>query len=164
MIFLSVSLVCSTVSAEFVADINEIKAAYIYNFLKYTVWPQNLSEGPIEIGVINEGELFEKLSRITSTKLIANRPIRVSKITSLKGAKHFHVIFLGPDEIDSVKQLKSLPVLVVAFKAPKIEGTGIMINLYEDGANIKFEIDVNTISDSQLKVSSQLLKLAKVAK
>ena len=154
----------STVRAEVVADINEVKAAYIYNFLKYTTWPDKLSEGPVHIGVLNEDALFEKLSRVTSAKLIANRPILITKLTSLKDAKHFHVIFLGPNEVDAARQLRTLPVLVVTYKASKIEGTGIMINLYEDGGNIKFEIDVSTISDSQLKVSSQLLKLAKVVK
>lgn len=162
MVFLFMGLsVASTVSAE--VQEYEIKAAFIYNFIGFTEWPEKTGAN-LNICTLGESPLniaFDALEKKSAKGVI----IRVHRLRIEDSLKDCQVIFLGElDRMSFIKimnSLKSMPILTVTDSAGLVE-EGVMIELGIEERRIVFKINVESAKKSRLMISSKLLRLAKV--
>jgi len=161
-----------------------IKAAFLYNFLRFIEWPKEKmgdANEPMVIGLIGKdvfGDAFDDLKDRT----IEDRPVvlkRFKGIDELKkedkdkkseqhpqieAVRKSHLLFICPSEKQQIKEILKLiegyGVLTVADTEGFLESGG-MINLLTEDNKIHFEINITVTKEAEFQVRSKLLRLAK---
>ena len=147
----------------------DIKAAYLYNFIKYVEWPsQGLPDRSetITIGLLGENP-FGPVIHSLNGKMAKGGKVTVKENVSLAELTSCQVVFVGPSEKDRMPeildQLKNIKVLTVS----EIEGfaaRGGMINFVPEKNKVRFEINADAARRTGFSISSELMKLARVVK
>ena len=153
----------------------KIKAAFLYNFIKFIDWPPTKSsdEKTISIGIIGVNP-FGKAFEPVKDKQVGNKKIVVqlfnsldqSKLTDEKIAniKNCQVLFICNSEKKYFKEIIDLikddSVLTVGDTDGFLEAGGIIDFLIED-QKVCFEISNYSAKQAKLNIRSQLLRLAK---
>lgn len=142
----------------------EIKAAYLYNFIKYVDWP---SYGDtITIGVLGSNPFGNALAPLNG-KIVKGRRLTIRQVDSLRDAQRCQIIFVSSSERSRLQEifdnLKPARVLTVGEMQGFADGGGI-INFVEENNKVRFEINAEAARQAGLNISSELLKLAKLVK
>lgn len=136
----------------------EVKAAFLFNFLKFVDWPA-AQDGPWVIGVVASNPFAATLEETVRGKTIKGSPVIVKRLANLAGARGCHIVF-----VPTPAQAAFTPppgVLTVGDDPHFLEAGGIVSFYLEDG-KVRFEIQANTAKAAGLRVSAQLLKLGKL--
>jgi hypothetical protein len=145
---------------------DEVKAAFLYNFGKFVVWPgsSGRQEASFAIGVLGDSLMADVLDRIVRDKLVQDRRIEVRRIRSASEAQDCQILFIGAAERDRLGDildtLDRRSVLTVSDIDAFVDRGG-MIRLLLDQNKVRFEINRTVVDRAGLKMSSQLLKLAR---
>lgn len=141
------------------------KADFIIKLIDYVQWTGGAGtdgSGTVNIGVVGQSPILQSLKTASEGKKIT-----VKTITPEDPLTDFQILFITTkDKTELAKALKKIsgkPVLTVS-DCTGFAGFGVMINFYsEDGTGkVKFEANTLAAGDAGLKISSQLLKLAKI--
>jgi hypothetical protein len=142
----------------------QIKAAFIYNFVKYVDWPGD--KKTLTIGVLGRNPFGSALDAL-SGKTVNDRTLTVRRIANVQEARAVDVLFVSSSESEHVRQiieaLRSQPVLTVGEVGGFAQNGGV-INFTNEGNKVRFEINPDAAERARLKISSQLLRLAKVVR
>ena len=153
----------------------KVKAAFLYNFLKFIEWPSTklADEKTISIGIIGKnpfGKAFEPVldKKIGDNKIALKmfKSLEQSKLTSeqINNIRKCHVLFICESEKKQFKEIMELVkdhnVLTVGDTKDFLESGGIINFLIVD-QKVSFEISNYVAKQSKLNVRSQLLRLAK---
>ena len=144
-----------------------IKAAFLYNFAKFTEWPAEAyadPSAPLRICVLGDGHLGKALSALDG-KQIKGRRVATVHLAKAEEAGTCQVLYIGPSEKERLpgilKGLDGRPVLTVT-DMPYPDPNGGVINLRIVAEKIRFQIDKNVAEAAGLDLSSKLLALAEV--
>lgn len=144
-----------------------VKAAFIYNFTKFTRWPENTwteVKAPLNLCTIGEDRLTEALKPL-NTKIIKGHPVAIQALKSIQAEKDCHLLYIATSENESYKDiLKSVqnqPVLTISEIPGFVRSKGI-IELYRGKNQTHFIINLAVAEDAGLEFSSRLLDLAVV--
>ena len=144
---------------------SEVKAAYLYTFLKYMECSGSNSD-PIIIAVVGK-DPFEGELKKYSGKEVRGRKIKLvyyePKKDGLKNINKCHLLYLGDSAIllqkKILSQFKTYNPLTIAENEWFLESGG-MINLVNQSRTIRWEVNYKAIKDSKIKISSKVLRLA----
>lgn len=146
----------------------KLKAVYIYNFLQFVEWPQSAFDSessPIVIGILGEDPFGKIMDEAVKSEKIGNHPIIVKRFKLISETNDCHVLYVCASEDRNLKNIfihvKELPILTISDINDFAEEGG-NINFYVDDNKLRFEINVKSLQNAKLKVSSKLLRLAKV--
>lgn len=167
---------------------SKIKAGMLLNFIRYTEWPDQAfasGESPIIITVLGEGEMNSLLAQTVLGQRVRGRAMEVRRLDypkSLRGEssasedrlrefqrqlRASHLLFLCDSERDRLetvlRHLDRSNVLTVSDMDEFCERGG-MLGLAIRGGRVAFDANPDEIQETQLKVSSQLLRLARIVK
>ena len=164
----------------------EVKAAFLYNLVKFVEWPQKRMSDPnepITIGILGK-DPFGKAFDPIKDKPVEGRKIVVRRLRSFAEMKQggepkaaekdvekevqawrrCHVMFICASEQKYLKEIldrvKEHPVLTVGDTKGFLESGGI-INFVIEQEKVRFEISTAAAKLAGLKIRSQLLRLAK---
>ncbi|MDJ0780826.1 MAG: YfiR family protein [Desulfosarcinaceae bacterium] len=144
-----------------------IKVAMIFNFAKFTEWPAAAfmdDAGPFRIGIIGRDPFGAAWDAIAS-KQIRGRSLQIDRSVDLGDAAGFHILYVGQLETialaDLVGTISDTPVLTISDLPGFTKGGGIVQFVTQDN-KIRFQINHNTSLRQGLKLSSHLLKLARI--
>jgi len=141
----------------------QIKAAFIYNFIKFIEWPDENTFNTFNVCILGK-DPFGRAMDILKEKKVKNAKINVLRINSLEKAEKCQVVFISPSEKNSLKKildsLKIKPILTISEVPDFIKKEGI-INFIIIKNKIRFEINEKASREAGLKISSKLLRLAK---
>lgn len=150
-------------------DEYEVKAAFIYNFIKFIEWPDELPKNrpvPINLYVLGYDPFGKALGSLQG-KQIRGRTINIKRAGSPKGLINCHILFISssekqhiPEILRSIKGLNTLTISDTAGFAKK----GIIVNFYTEGEKVRFEINLDAAKRANLTISSKLLGLAKIVR
>jgi hypothetical protein len=147
------------------SDENLLKAVFIYNFAKFTRWPehdQTENGSSMKICSIGDDELSKALLRLDGRKIREN-PVTIDYIDEELRLDSCRVLYLAQSAIHQAiritDSLRSKPVLTVSEISGFAESGG-MIELYHLDGRIRFKINLQTVRMAGLDLSSRLLKLA----
>ncbi|NBX03830.1 MAG: YfiR family protein [Alphaproteobacteria bacterium] len=139
-----------------------VKAAFIYNFVKFMDWPDGKAinkNSKIDICVLGSspmsgaGAIFKQAS---TAKLTLNL---VDEADANSAVSHCHVVFISDGEGDALAALKGKPVLTVSDSEGFAEHGG-MIGFVVADNKIKIVVNARAVSGAGLKVDAQLLEIA----
>lgn len=143
----------------------KIKAAILFNFTKFTHWPAYSfadDNSHIQVCVLEPNPFNSFLTQLAENKKVGKqqRSVAISTIAQLDehSIKRCHVLFIS--------EINSLPVripshLLLISENKDIRAPLIHINMELDNNQIRLEANLENLSNSEIKISSQLLKLAR---
>lgn len=148
----------------------EIKAAFLYNFVKFVEWPSEAlpeTSNIITVCVLGDDLPVEALESIRG-KTVRGRNLAVRRIRPIKDiASSCHVLFISSSEESRLPQvmqdIHGSSVLTVGEMERFISSGGI-INFVIEKNKVRFEINPISAERARLKLSSQLLNLARVVR
>jgi hypothetical protein len=147
------------VAAQNVAPEYHVKAAYLYNFVKYVEWPAPGNTGPVNICVAGRNPFGNVLADTIKGEQIEGRPLTQRVI--LEPEDGCHVIFIPEGAATSayLRAARGVPTLTVGETDDFLEQGGI-IQFVSVANNIRFAINTAAAEQARLQVSSRLLRLA----
>jgi len=141
----------------------ELKAEFLSRFATFIEWPQSTAPS-FTIGVIGTSPFNGYLDKIASRK-IKGRPVAIRYITDPAQIEGCDVVFIASSEKSRLRTILahtgSKPILTVGDTSG-YAADGVLINFYNAGETVHFEINEGAADHSGLKFSSKLLKLARV--
>lgn len=144
-----------------------VKTAFVYNFAKFTRWPEGAGEGPgapLTLCIAGEDELAEGLWRLRG-KAVKGQPLAVLAVKDGHPAKACDLLYVALSEhwraADYIRATRGLPILTVS-EIDRFAHAGGMIALYRDQDRIRFAINLGAARAAGLELSPSLLSLAVV--
>lgn len=142
-----------------------IKAAFLYNFAKFTAWPDHafaVDSPDLNVCVLGNDPFGDALDSING-KTIQGRTLKTMHIDDLEQVTQCQLLFIAASEAERLtsvlEDIGSSPVLTVA-ELPQFVQTGGIIKLKNVDNKVRFEINVEVAARAGLHLSSQLLRLA----
>lgn len=147
----------------------KVKAAYVYQFIKYVGWPDAAFENansPLVIGTIGDDPVNPYLRLICQKRNAGNRPLQYQTVKNVQQARQCHILFVSTNgNAETVKAvlpaMSSEPVLTVG-EHPAFAKNGGVISFVIVGANVRLQLSNKSATRHGLKISSQLAKLAQI--
>jgi hypothetical protein len=176
MICLGLTLATASLSASLSAQVvrsNEadLKAAFLFNFIRFTEWPPDEmanKKEPFVIGVLGKDPFGAALDRAVEGETFNDKPIVVRRFARMdESVGNSHALFIGLSEgshLPSIlKLLDSQNILTVSEIENFVERGGA-IELQKEGGKLVFEVNIGAAKRAGLGISAQLLRLAKLVK
>lgn len=146
-----------------------LKAAFLYNFAKFTEWPADaLRPGePMVLCVIDEPKVARALEEATAGRNANGHTVVVKRMEADGPVRSCHLLYA--DRLDGrsgaalIEQLAGAPVLSVS-DFPGFAPLGGVAHLFVEDGRMRFAVNVDAISRSNLRLSSRLLSLAVIVK
>jgi hypothetical protein len=143
-----------------------VKAVSLYAFGRYVTWPESVfatPTSPFVIGVLGGNPFGDALDRIAAKKTLNGRPIEVRQLAAPDQGAQCHIVFVSravPPELEAklIQQASGKPVLLVG-ESPGFAQRGGIINFYQSGANVRFELNPDRGAECQLSLDAKLLSL-----
>lgn len=158
----------------------KIKAAFLYNFIKFVDWPEEKDvdpNEPIVIGIIGKdpfGDAFKPITKrqIKGRKGLISRFEGIEKLKEsneadkpeIESLRKCHLLFICSSEKENLTEIINLvdkhSVLTVGETTNMLKAGG-MINFMVEENKVHFEVNLTAAKQGNLKIRSQLLRLAK---
>lgn len=148
------------------ADEQLLKVAFIYNFAKFTTWPDAVfsdAGSPIVLCVVGKNDMGNAFDTVEG-KAVGGRTVTVKYLSAYRGKDLCHVVFVATSEKAKLAKIVSAGKVAHALTVSDMdgfaEGGGIIRIVRGTDDKIQFEINAQAAEESGLKLSSKLLKLA----
>jgi hypothetical protein len=147
-----------------------IKAAFLYQFLNYVDWPADSfaeDSAPFVIGVHEANPFDNVLNLVVQDKKVAGRSIEIRGLRSASDVTKCHILFV-PKSVPKamqdavIKAAHGSHTLTVGESDDFIDRGGAA-RFFLEGNKVRFEFNKDVLAKDNLKVSSKLLALAKIA-
>jgi hypothetical protein len=151
-------------------DEAEVKAAFVYNFLKFVEWPPDSGRGPQDafvVAIIGGGATAEATERFLATKLVGERPLLVRRVKwdhSLDGLDAVFVAERDAKKRQRVFDSAAAATVLTIGEGEEFASTGGVIALLVENRKVRFDIDTGAAQSANLRVSSKLLALTRVVR
>ncbi|WP_292916113.1 YfiR family protein [Nitrosomonas sp.] len=139
----------------------QVKAAFIYNFIAFTQWPDN-SDATINLCLYGEDYFGQEIDKLQS-RTVGTRPIKVSRISNPQQLVQCQAVFFSKSVNDNlaelIPELADKPILTLADSS-NAASRGVAINMSLINEKVIFEINLGVARKAGLDISSKLLQLA----
>jgi len=147
----------------------QVKAAYLYNFVRFVEWPTHNGDpkAPIVIVVFGRDPFGPALEQAVWGKNLNGRSFEVRRTSQISEVLPCHLVFVSAQERrrtpELVKALEGAGVLTVGEADEFLEQGGAVRFTSEDN-QVRFVINLEAVRRSGLRISSRLLSLARVVR
>jgi hypothetical protein len=138
----------------------QVKAAFLFNFLKFVEWPAAPSDSPWVIGILGHDPFAGVLEDTVRGKMVSGRRVEVRRYVRPADVKDCNILFIGRADYERLG-MPVQPGLLTVGEAPGFLKSGGIINFYLDDNRVHFEIRPEVAHAAGLRLSSQLLKLGR---
>ena len=143
-----------------------VKAAFLYNFAKFTEWPKDRPDGdagPVVICVGQNSRLKASIDELQG-KLVGNRPVRTIGLAEGANPAICHVLFIDKSASPRLRQQaeSDLRGVLTVSDLPNFARAGGNIGFFFADNQLRFQINLDTARRSGISFSSKLLRLAEV--
>lgn len=147
----------------------DVKAAYLFKFTKFVEWPTSAFYGPeahFVIGIVGRDQ-FGGLDRILEGKRIGDRPLEVRYLLAgdVPGLRACQMVFVNASEErrlpDILAAVQGRPVLIVG-ESEGFASAGGTLGFAIRQSRVGVEVNSGAARQARLKISSQLLNIARI--
>ena len=138
----------------------QVKATYLYNFVKFIEWPGQPT-GPLNICVAGRNPFGTVLDDLLVNETINGRPVRARVILEPEAGCQVVFVPAGAAVTAYLRAARGAPILTVGEDSDFLDRGG-MISLYRDNENVRFSINPAAAERAKLRISSRLLALARI--
>jgi len=147
----------------------QVKAAFLYNFVRFVEWPAHNGDPktPIVIVVFGRDPFGPALDQAVWGKNLNGRTVMVRRTRQMSKVLPCHLVFVSAQERrrapELVKAVEGHGVLTVGEAEDFLEQGGAVRFTTEDN-KVRFVVNLEAVRRSGLKISSRLLSLARVVR
>ena len=144
----------------------QVKAAFLYNFMKFVDWPSDglSTPGTVTLCILGKDPFGDALDEVRG-KTVKGRRVVVVHLRGVEELKECDLLYVCASERGRLSQIlktvQNSRVLTVADQEGFCQAGG-MINLVFVKNRVGFEVNVTAANRARFRVSSQLLKLARL--
>jgi len=146
----------------------QVKAVFLYNFTQFIEWPPDAfaqPDAPLVIGILGPDPFGKYLDETVQGEKINGHPLVVQRFHTLSEIGQCQILFINTDEKSQWKQIfeyaKAQHVLTVG-DVTNFSKQGGMIRFFPEENKIRIRINLTSVKNADLKVSSKLLRLAEI--
>jgi hypothetical protein len=143
--------------------VDRIKAAYVYNFAKFVDLPA-ADDKAIRVCLLGRDDLNGAMLGLNH-RMAQGREIQVRKDVPLDQIKDCTMAFVGDNDARILpavaRQLSNSPVLLVSDARQAMDQGAHLALIFNDD-RVEFDVNMLNLQKSNIKASSQMLKLARV--
>ncbi|MBI9071312.1 MAG: YfiR family protein [Melioribacteraceae bacterium] len=171
-IFISIVFLCNFTSIIDDTPIYKLKAVYLEKFSLFVSWPEesNIADTTksFEITVIGEnpfeGELVDLY--VKGNVKICKKKVDVTFIENIEEINNCQILYVAESANNQFKEIykavKDKPILVIT-DTPGFAEKGAHISFFvSNEGKLNFEINKNRATESEVRISSRLLRIAKI--
>jgi hypothetical protein len=138
----------------------QVKAAFLFNFVKFVEWPSRAASGPLMICVAGRNPFGEALADTVRGETVKDRMLATRLISMPESG--CHVVFLpqGTSSVPYLRAAHGSPTLTVG-ESPEFIAEGGIVNFIAEDGRIRFQISQGAATQADLRISSHLLRLAR---
>jgi hypothetical protein len=143
-----------------------VKAVSLYAFGRYVTWPESVfsaADSQFVIGVLGGNPFGDALQRIAAKKTVNGHPIVVHQLTAPEESTGCHMVFVtravSRDVETKLFQLAAGQPILLVGESPGFADRGGIINFYQSGNNVRFELNPDRGIESRLSLNAKLLSL-----
>jgi hypothetical protein len=143
---------------------SQLKAAYLINFAKLATWPNLAPSDPITFCTTGDDELAAAMTAMIPGQRVNGHTLLVSQPKPESGWASCQLLFVGRAGSDTaVRPLGATPDTLLTVSDEKgFASHGGMIELFTDGARLRFAVNLRQVAKSRVVLSSHLLQLARI--
>lgn len=146
----------------------QVKAAYLFNFTKFVEWPADAfanNNEPFVVGILGPDPFGHHLTEIIAGESAFSRPIAIRYFNHPGEVGLCHILYINLPEksVDILKEMSGKPVLTISDDAGFCERGGA-IRFFLENEMIRLEINQKAAQAADLKISSKLLRIARLCK
>lgn len=148
----------------------QVKAAFIYNFTQFVEWPADSfadADAPLIVAVVGDDPFGGALQQAFAGKLVGTRRVVVRNLATVDQIGPCQLLFVPASQAASLptilKRLNGAPTLTVG-ESDGFTADGGGICFYTENNKLRFEVNLDASEQARLKISSKLLKLARIFK
>jgi hypothetical protein len=145
-----------------------VKAAFLYHFSNFVVWPASTfkaTNGHLRICVMGKDPFGQSLDTILANKSVRDHPFEIRRNPPTTELQHCHLLYLPASASSQIRALRHQVakenVLTVGETLDFMRQGG-MVQLFVDNQKIRFSVNTDVVNQTNIKVSSKLLRLAKI--
>jgi hypothetical protein len=148
----------------------QVKAMFVYNFLKFVEWPVDTSVGakdPFVVLIIGEGATADATEQFLQSKSIGDRPLVVRRTRwdqSLAGARAAFVVEGDAKKLHRVLDAAASAGVLTIGEGESFTTRGGVIGLLVEDRKVRFDVDTTAAQIAGLRVSSKLLALTRAVR
>jgi len=146
-----------------------VKGAFLYNFAKFVSWPEEAlwdDQMHINLCVLGKDPFGDALASVEG-KTIENRKVVIKHCRRLDKLEKCNILFVSRSEEHNLSEILAKVKDWNTLTVSDMEGfaqRGGVINLITIEKKVHFEINLDAAERTGLKISSKLLRLAKIVK
>jgi hypothetical protein len=170
LVILAALLLGARVEAQTPTSESEVKAMFVYNFLKFVEWPVYASvdaKDPFIVLIIGEGATADATERFLESKTIGERPLIVRRIRwdeSLAGVRAAFVVERDAKKLHRILDAAAAAGVLTIGEGEGFTTSGGVIGLLVEDRKVRFDVDTAAAQTAGLRVSSKLLALTRVVR
>ena len=156
------------VAAQAPAEESQVKAAFVYNFLKFVDWPASAFGAPADsliVAIVGDGATADAAAAFLQGKQVNERAIAVRRLKEDAALPPAHAVFVGdasPGQLRRVLEAASGAGALSIGEADEFAAQGGVIGLLVEARRVRFEINTAAADAARLRISSKLLALARI--
>jgi hypothetical protein len=168
LIFLTLAPICF--AGENTMTEAQVKAAYIYNFSIYVDWPDGTfgsADDPMIVCVLGDEQMADILGSGLKGKKSKGRAFVVKSSASSADLKLCQITYVAPNSSKNQEKtlrdfsLSTAHTLTVGDE-PGAAEQGAVINFFQEGKRIRFEVNLADARREGFNISYKLLQLARI--
>jgi hypothetical protein len=143
----------------------DVEAAYLYNFGKFVRWSPDASSNQktFDICILGQDPFGNALDRVINGDQIEGRAIRERTLARASDAAGCAIVYIADSEEKTLR--RTIAILggkgqLLVSTLPHFLEQGGMIQFVIDEDRVRFAVNLDTVANSGLSVSSELLKVA----
>jgi hypothetical protein len=146
---------------------SEVKAMFVYNFLKFVEWPSatSLRAGdPFVVLIVGEGATADATERFLQSKAIGDRPLVVRRIRwdqPVAGGRAAFIVERDAKRLQRVLDAAAAAGVLTIGEGESFTIRGGVIGLLVQDRKVRFDVNTSAAQAAGLRVSSKLLALTR---
>jgi hypothetical protein len=145
----------------------DVKAAFLLNFAKFVQWPASKfpdAQTPLRLCLLRQNPFGDTLDRMVQRERIGGRAVEVRRIASPDFTDGCHILFV-PQVVMVEDGAAAVPVeaaLLTVGESDDFLRRGGIISFFAESGRIRFAINSDAAERSCLRMSSRLLRVARL--
>jgi hypothetical protein len=143
----------------------QVKAVLLFNVMRYTTWPAKPEADTFNLCVFGNNPFQDNLQLVMEGERVQDKPANLLFPQNLTEISPCQALFLGHSphytEREILSEAARYPILTVGDSETFIFNGG-MVYFYPQANKIRFAVNPDAVSAQGLKISANLLYLAKI--
>ena len=143
----------------------QVQAAFLCSFVEFVDWPTGAPDSPVTIGILGDDPFRKLVEETARVRPLQTKPIVVKRVTGIEDALLCQMVYIGGSErknLESILRALSAASILTVSDIQEFAQRGGMIGFTIEENRVRFAINVEAAERANVRVSSRLLKLARI--